>query len=426
MFSNSGNSNDTKLYELLSINKNASESEIKKAYRKAAMKWHPDRWSNKSESEKKQAENKFKEIGEAYSVLSDPKKRGLYDKYGMDAVKGNGGGGNPFDIFEQMFGGGGSPFGNDNPFGGMGPFASMFGGAGRSQHSQREKGPDKKIQIDITMRESLLGANKEIIIDRNVKCVNCDGSGAKEPKFIQTCSQCGGKGMVMRVIQLGPGMIQQQSSVCPKCSGKCKSISPGGECPKCRGKGFRIEKKKINIHVTKGTKRGDHFKIDGMSDYTPKTNRPGDLYIVFNELDNPDFKRQGNHLLYTKNILLSEALTGLEFILIHPSGESIIVRHHDIIKPNDIKVISGMGYPSNNSIIKGDLIIKFEIKFPNEIDEKRRDILRKILPKKSKIPFDKSLRECYLEPYDRNKSATYDDSDNDESHHEGAVNCPTQ
>ena len=175
----------------------------------------------------------------------------------------------------------------------------------------------------------------------------------------------------------------------------------------------RIEKKKINIHVTKGTKRGDHFKIDGMSDYTPKTNRPGDLYIVFNELDNPDFKRQGNHLLYTKNILLSEALTGLEFILIHPSGESIIVRHHDIIKPNDIKVISGLGYPSNNSIIKGDLIIKFEIKFPNEIDEKRRDILRKILPKKSKIPFDKSLRECYLEPYDRNKSATYDDSDND-------------
>jgi DnaJ homolog subfamily A member 2 len=424
MFSHPGNSNDTKLYDLLSLNKNASDADIKKAYRKAAMKWHPDRWSNKPDTEAKQAENKFKEIGEAYAVLSDSKKRSLYDKYGMDALKGSGGGGNPFDIFEQMFGGGGSPFGEDSPFGGMGPFASMFGG-GRRQNTRSEKGPDKKIQVNITMRESLLGSNKELVIERNAKCSPCNGSGAKDPKFIQKCSKCGGKGMVMQVRQLGPGMIQQQSAVCPQCSGKCKNVTRGKECHHCRGDGIKREKKKANIHITKGTKRGDHIKLEEMSDYTPNTNKPGDLYIIINEEENNDFKRQGNNLLYTKSILLSEALTGLEFILLHPSGESIVVRYHNIIKPNDIKVLSGQGYPSKNSIIKGDLIIKFDIKFPNEIDEKRRDILRKILPKQTKIPFDNSLRECYLEPYDRDKTSTYD-SDNEESHPEGAVNCPTQ
>ena len=426
MFSNPGNSNDTKLYELLSLSKNASEADIKKAYRKAAMKWHPDRWSNKGENDKKQAENKFKEIGEAYSILSDSKKRSLYDKYGMDAIKGNGGGGNPFDVFEQMFGGsGGSPFGGGgSPFGGMGPFASMFGGGNR-QNTRREKGPDKKIQINISMKEALMGTNKEIVIERKSKCSKCDGSGAKDSKYIEICSKCGGKGMVMQVRQIGPGMIQQQSTVCPKCQGKCKSVVRGKECQNCNGKGVVNERKKISIHIPKGSKRGDHIKLDNMSDHTSNTNYPGDLYVIINELENEDFKRQGNNLLYTKSILLSEALTGLEFILLHPSGESIIVRHHDIIKPSDIKILSGMGYPSKNSIIKGDLIIKFDIKFPNEIDEKRRDILKKILPRQTNIPFDSSLRECYLEPYDSNKNTSYD-SDNEETHQEGAVNCPTQ
>lgn len=424
MFSHPGNSNDTKLYDLLSLNKSASESDIKKAYRKAAMKWHPDRWSNKSDSDKKQAENKFKEIGEAYAILSDPQKRSMYDKYGMDAVKGaGGGGGNPFDIFEQMFGGG-NPFGGgDSPFGGMGPFASMFGG--RHQNERRDKGPDKKIQVNITMKECLLGCNKNIIIEKNNKCIPCDGSGANKgnKSYIQTCSQCGGKGMVMRVIQLGPGMIQQQSSVCPKCNGKCKNIIPGKECKYCKGKGFKLEKMKKEIHIVKGTKRGDHIKLEEMADYTPNSERPGDLYVVFNELEDKEFKRQGNNILYTKSILLSEALTGLEFILLHPSGESIRVSYNNVIKPNDVKVLTGMGYPSSSSIVKGDLIIKFDIKFPMNLDSKRKEILYKVLPKNTKIPFDKSLRECYLEDY--SNSNTYD-SDSDDQPGEGSVQCPTQ
>jgi len=340
----------------------------------------------------------------------------------MNALKGAGGGGNPFDVFEQMFGGGGSPFGGDSPFGGMGQFANMFGG-GRRQNTRREKGPDKKIQVNITMREALLGSNKDIVIERNSKCSPCDGTGAKDPTCIETCTKCGGKGMVMQVRQIGPGMIQQQSSVCPKCSGKCKSVARGKECTHCKGNGIEKERKKASIHITKGTKGGDHIKLDEMSDYIPNTDKPGDLYIIINEEEDTDFKRQGNNLLYTKSILLSEALTGLEFILLHPSGESIVVRYHNIIKPNDIKVLSSQGYPSKNSIIKGDLIIKFDIKFPSEIDDKRRDILEKILPKRSKIPFDKSLRECYLEPFDSNNSRTYE---NEEDPTEGAVNCPTQ
>ena len=391
---NFNKSSDTKFYDLLGISKTASEDEIKRAYKKCALKYHPDR----NRDNKEEAEKKFKEIGKAYEILSDPQKKDLYDKYGEEAVNNSGGpgGASAFDIFEQMFGGAGGPFGGmGGPFGGMG---GMFG--------ERASGPKvehKKIQIKLTFEEMMNGGTRKIKHKRRV---------IKDRSKVRECVKCNGTGTINRIVQLGPGMISQSSQPCGYCRGTGKIVE------------YSNIEEEIEINIKPGTKKGDHIRIECKGDEVAGCDELGDLIVIFDEEMFDYMQRQGNDLVYLKKILLSESLCGLEFKFKHPSGKNIIVNYNNIIKPNDVKVINGLGFPIN-TYRNGNFIIKFDVIFPDNIDNQKKELIHKLLPKRNKLK-SSEIEGCdkfQLEEFNGRRSAI--DSDDEETG-SGGVQCAQQ
>ncbi len=286
-------------YEVLGVDKNASEADIKKAYRKIAIKYHPDRQTNKSETEKKAAEEKFKEAAEAYSVLSDASKRRQYDQFGFDGPGaggfsgfGSAGGFSMDDIFSAF----GDIFGGHSGFGDA--FGTGFDSRGR-QGRRVYKGSDLRIKIRLTLEEINSGVTKKLKITKDIRCPRCNGSGCADGSGAETCRNCGGRGVVYRTQQSMFGMIQTQTE-CPACRGEGKTVK--NKCRYCNGTGVTKGEEVIEVNIPAGVSDGMVVNAQGKGNAGPNNGINGDIQIYIQEEPHKTFIRDGQDLIY--NLLL--------------------------------------------------------------------------------------------------------------------------
>ena len=374
------------LYTILEIPKTATDDEIKKAYKKAALKHHPDRNPNNPE-----ATAKFQEVGKAFSTLSDPQKRQRYDQFGVidgeNDGPGGGGGGmppgfNPFDMFQTMFGGGG----------GFPGFPGMNMNQQNNQNQTRSfKSPDKKVTINLSLADVYKGKSVSIDFNKTVCCDKCHGCGALSKEHIQTCKTCNGQGKVMKMVQMGP-MIQQSIQHCGNCKGIGKMVEQGKQCVKCNGNKTMTLKKHLDCYVRPGSAPGTSISFKNESDWVPDCSDVGDL-IVFVNCKNEEgiFRREGNNLIMKKSISLLEALTNTIFYFKHLDDRVIRIKHNEIIKPNQKMLVKDEGMPNINGGNNGDLLIYFDIIFPDTLEQDRSKYLVKILPLPKKQIWDLQL-----------------------------------
>mmetsp|Transcript_1205 Transcript_1205/g.4272 ORF Transcript_1205/g.4272 Transcript_1205/m.4272 type:complete len:412 (+) Transcript_1205:249-1484(+) len=402
-------SNDTRLYDLLGVSKDADSNELKKSYRKLAMKNHPDKGGDP---------DKFKEISGAYDILSDPEKRQIYDEYGEEALKeGRGGpGANPFDIFE-----------------------SFFGGAGRSSRGRRgpRRGEDVNHPMKVTLEDLYNGTTKKLSMSKNVLCRSCKGTGSKSGASI-TCQSCGGAGMKITVRQLGPGMLQQMQTVCPQCRGTGQAIDDADRCEECRGNKVVQEKKILEVHISKGTQHGEKIVMRGEADEAPDT-EPGDIVLHVQQREHAVFRRKREDLFCDKDISLVEALCGFSFTIKHLDGRLLSIKSEpgSIVKPGDFKAINDEGMPfKGRPFDKGRLYVKFNVIFPvsGSLSDDHRHMLEKILPPRMHSgEVDMEAEECTLNDVDieaemRRKRSKAAEDDHDDEDEDGAprVQCAQQ
>eukprot|EP01088_Endostelium_zonatum_P006035 TRINITY_DN18142_c0_g1_i1.p1 TRINITY_DN18142_c0_g1~~TRINITY_DN18142_c0_g1_i1.p1 ORF type:complete len:450 (-),score=148.76 TRINITY_DN18142_c0_g1_i1:96-1445(-) len=381
-------------YEILEVSKDASAEEIRKSYRKLALKYHPDRNPGN-----KEAEEKFKQISHAYECISDPDKRKTYDRYGEEGLNQQGGFHNAEDIFSSFF----SNFGGDDDGGGFGGFFGGMGG-GRRQKSGPSRTRDVVFNLSVPLKEYYTGKERKLKITKQVICDQCTGTGAKAnaKKGEVNCTECKGRGIVMEVQQRGPGFISQTQRPCTKCRGKGKSIAKEDQCTKCKGDKVVEEKKVITVQVDKGMEEGQRVSFYGESDQAPGATS-GDLIVTLvnkppeENSEEALWDRHQTDLIYKKKIPLSQALTGWSFILEHLDGRKILLKGEstDVIKPGDVRIIENEGMPRYKSPFeKGNLYIVFEVEFPTfeQIKAVRED-LKKALPKVEEIAKAQGMEE---------------------------------
>ncbi|MBR5273630.1 MAG: molecular chaperone DnaJ [Bacteroidales bacterium] len=366
-------------YEVLGVDKSASADEIKKAYRKLAVKYHPDK--NPGD---KEAEEKFKEAAEAYSVLSDADKKARYDQFGHAGVEGagpdfSGGFGNLNDILNDLFGG---AFGGG--FGGFNGFGGGFGGARGGQRQQRVyRGRDIRVRVKLTLEEIAKGVEKEISIEKSVPCTECGGKGAKNSSDIKTCSACNGTGQVQRVANSIFGQTVTYST-CQQCGGEGKVVT--NPCRSCGGTGLVRKRETIKVKIPAGVEAGMQLTIQGEGHAAKNNGINGDLLVVIEEQEHPDLKREGNNLYYTKIISLPDAILGAEVEVPCLDG------------PYKIKVDAGTqsgtvvrlrnkGLPTVNGYGgTGDMYVKFAVWIPKKLDREDKAAIESLRGKESFKP----------------------------------------
>ena len=394
MFFNKSNNTDTKLYDILNVSKDATDSEIKKSYRKLALKYHPDR----NQDNKEECEAKFKEISAAYDVLSDKQKKEKYDKFGMDAVNSGGPDINPFDLFSNIFNGESNNFnGGSNIFeGGM---FNMF-----NQSKTRAKNRIEKIKVSL---EDIYNEKKiKINYKKRIVCDSCNGSGGMYKSSILICNACEGKGRITKIVQIGPGMISQTNQTCYKCNGKGKTIKPNELCKKCNGNKIITETNQITVELNKSITDNSKIVVREGGDYCIESKSYGDLVFEVEIKKHKLFRRDKNNLHYTKKLLLTEALCGTQFVLNHLDNRSLLVKLDNVIKPGFKQKIIGEGMTIDN-----DLILEFEIIFPNKISNERKKYIKKLLPiKEEKITVDGDLIEPIIVDYEEDLEDSNDTS----------------
>lgn len=408
---------ETKFYDLLEISPNADASEIKKAYYKCSKKYHPD----KNPDNRAAAEEKFKQVSEAYQTLSNEEKRSTYDQYGEEGLKEGGGGGvNPHDLF------------------GGGLFGSMFGG-GRPQESRRT--PDIKFELGVTLAEFYNGATKKLKVTHQILCKKCDGKGSKDPSkpAVIKCVTCKGQGIRLIVRQVGPGMIQQMQSRCTDCTDGMR-VDPSKACTVCNGKQTVPETKNLEVVVSRGMKQGDSVNFYGDADEMPGK-EAGDIVVVLNgkpdKDDEPDLEEGGGDkaarqlalrkermkrrmapvasaadvyrptfkrvqsqtdLLYEHDLPLQDALLGYEFTIRHLDDHLVTVKSppNHVTNSGDLVVVEGQGMPFHrNPNQHGDLYVKMNVVMPEAAelkDPKLAAALKAALPR-SYPPVPKALLE---------------------------------
>jgi DnaJ family protein A protein 2 len=352
----------TSYYDLLEVSKTATKEELAKAYKKMALKWHPDR----NLDNKEYAEEMFKKVGSAYEALKDDNKREIYDRFGEEGLKnGSGmaeGGFNPFEMFSSMFGGGmpGMP------------------GMGRGGPRNDENKPIVH-EVICSLREVYVGAKRHENIERIVFCNPCDGTGFKD-KNVHPCSTCNGKGVQVMIHQIGPGMVQQSTRSCSACKGTGNDVAHA-HCEKCNGQKKYKESIKIEVDIKKGTKKQSQpFILRGKGNQTGP-NTFGDLAIIFNVHDDQVYSRKGNDLYRKVDISLRKALLGFKLTLDHIDGKKIVVESSNIISPNSVKKIPKLGFMDTGSGLYGDYYIEFNIIFPERYNSKQRQALELVLHK---------------------------------------------
>lgn len=373
-------------YETLEVSRTATPEEIKKAYRKKAVKYHPDKNPGDPDAEKR-----FKEISEAYEVLSSEEKRSVYDRYGKEALRGGMGGGaapggfasmdEALRTFMNAFGGGESVF------------ESLFGGGGAAGSGGRQ-GASKRVTITLSFEEASTGVDKELAITNYVQCKNCQGKGSGSSDGIRTCPTCHGQGQVFE--QRG---FFSMSMGCPKCGGRGQQITQ--PCTNCRGEGIHKEKQHVKVHIPAGVDSGMRLKMSGYGDAAPGGGAPGDLYVFIHVEPHPIFERDGNDIVLTLPITFSEAALGCK-----KEVPSLGSQHARLTIPEGTQSgttfrIRGSGFPDVHSQgafgrqPKGDLLVKVVVETPKHLTDRQKELLEEF--SKLENPANNPQRKGFLE-----------------------------
>jgi molecular chaperone DnaJ len=380
-------------YEILGVAREASPEEIKKAYRKVAMQYHPDR--NPGD---KSAEDKFKEAAEAYEVLSDAEKKAQYDRFGHAGVNGNGrggfsGSGNMEDIFSQF----GDIFGEDifgNFFGGAG------GGRGRGgQRSRGVRGSNLRVKIKLTYEEIAKGVNKQIKVKKYVPCTTCNGSGAKDKNSVQTCGTCGGSGQVRRVSNTFLGQMQTVTT-CPTCNGEGTAITH--KCASCKGEGRIYGEETVSIDIPPGVSEGMQLSVGGRGNAGERGGSNGDLIILIEEEPHRELHRDGVNVAHELHISFPDAVFGTQVEVPTIDGRAKI-KIPPGTQSGKIFRLKGKGFPAVNSYEKGDQLIYVNVWTPQNLSAEEKNILEKMAgspnfkpqPEKSDKSFFDKVREMF-------------------------------
>ena len=353
------------LYEILGVSKDASDSEIKKAFRRRARELHPD--VNKAAD----AEDQFKELNEAYDVLSDPNKRAQYDRFGTipGAAGGGYGGGSGYVDFDDLFGGG---------FGGMGDiFSSFFGGqGGQGGRPARKEGRDMGVGLRITLEEVARGVEKEIVYDRLAPCPDCKGTGLGENGKVVTCPECGGKGRVVSVQRTFLGDMQT-ATTCKKCNGTGSSIE--NPCPECEGQGRVPDRQRVTVKVPAGIRDGQQLRVGGFGEAGIQGAQAGDLIVSCRVQPHEFFERDGDDLHGRANVSFIQAILGAEIEIdgIMPD-EKVQVRIPAGCQNEQVVRVKGFGMPRLKSDIRGSMYVHVNVVIPEKITKKQRELLEKL------------------------------------------------
>jgi len=350
-------------YEILGITKEASADEIKKAYRRKAMEYHPDR--NPGD---KEAEAKFKEAAEAYEVLSNPDKKRIYDQYGHSGLENNGFGGGGFsmnieDIFSQF----------SDIFGGS--FFGGFGSGERAGNSRASRGSDIRIRLKLTLEDIVNGIKeKKIKIKKDVACEKCKGTGAKDG-HLRTCNTCGGRGMVTQVTSTFFGQMQR-TTTCPTCNGEGRI--PAEACPHCYGRGIIQGEEVISVDIPAGVTEDMQLTMKGRGNAAPRGGVSGNLLITFEELPHDTFKRSDNDLVYNLLITIPEAILGTNKEIKLLDSSTIKVPIEPGIQPGKILRIRNKGIPNHRNSTKGDLLVIVNVFIPKNLSKDEKKIIEKL------------------------------------------------
>ena len=351
-------------YEVLGVSKSADATEIKKAYRKLALKYHPDK--NPGD---KEAEEKFKEAAEAYDVLSNEEKRRRYDQFGHAGVGGAGQGGfgggmSMDDIFSQF----GDIFGS---FGGF----SGFGGFGGGRSARRvNRGTNLRVKVKMNLQEIATGIEKKIKVKKYVACQHCNGTGAKDGKSYSTCSTCKGSGQVTRVQNTILGAMQT-TSTCPTCEGEGKIINE--KCTFCNGEGVLMSEEVISINIPAGVGEGMQLSLSGKGNAARRGGVNGDLIVLIEEEEHPELVRDGNDLLYNVFIGYPEAVLG-ETVEIPTIEGKVKVKIEAGTQPGKILRLRGKGLPDVIGYGKGDLLAKVNVWIPKNLSKDEKKLVEKM------------------------------------------------
>lgn len=396
-----GEVDNKQLYEALELPQNASQDDIKKAYKKLVRVHHPDKGGD---------EKHFKEVQAAYEVLNDPEKRKMYDKYGLEGLKSGGmskgGFGDIFDIF--------------------------FGGGGRRAGGPRET-PQLKptvVGLKLTLSDVYHGKMAHVDVTRKALCEGCHGKGGSE---VEKCTPCKGRGVVIKMVQLGPGMYSQSQADCGECKGTGEKIKKENICKTCKGNKLVEKKEKVEVPIAPGVAENEKIVISGKGNEHPEY-RTGDLVVVTQIEEDKVYKRSKNDLIIEKSISLIEALAGFEFNLQHLNGQEITIKTSpgDILQHKAARRIPDLGMPKyKEAFSHGDLIIIFEIVLPAKFSDQQIAELRKCLPKPLLQPAKPTKNTYTLEKHDMSSnhkaSEQYEEEDEDDHHGGGQrVQCNQQ
>jgi len=354
-------------YEILGLQKNAGQDEIKKAYRKVAMQHHPDR--NPGD---KSAEEKFKEAAEAYEVLSDADKRAQYDRFGHSGLGNNrgfnGGGMNMEDIFSQF----GDIFGDDI-------FGSFFGGGrrgggGGGGRPRGVRGSNLRIKIKLNYEEIAKGVTKNIKVKKYITCSTCHGNGAKDKGSVQTCNTCGGSGQVRRVSNTFLGQMQTVTT-CPACNGEGTTIT--AKCPTCKGEGRMFGEETVTLDIPAGVQEGMQLSVGGKGNAGERGGPAGDLIILIEEEQHPELHRDGLNIAYELHITFTDAVFGTQVEVPTIDGKAKI-KIPPGTQSGKIFRLKGKGFPSVNSYEKGDQLIHVNVWTPQQLTPEEKSLLEKL------------------------------------------------
>ena len=353
-------------YEILEVSKNATPEEIKKAYRKKAIQYHPDKNPGDKESEEK-----FKEAAEAYEVLSNPEKKQRYDQFGHAGMSGSAGGGfsGGFTDIEDIFSSFGDIFGGH--FGGFGGF-----GGSRSRGGRRvSRGSDLRVKVTLNLNEVVNGVEKKIKVKKYVACQHCNGTGAKNGSSFSTCQTCRGTGQVTRISNTILGQMQT-TSTCPTCQGDGKMITD--PCSHCAGEGIVRDEEVISIKIPAGVGEGMQLNVSGKGNTGRRGGINGDLLVLINEENHPDLIRDGNNLVYNLFLSFPEITLGTTAEIPTVEGK-VKVKIDAGTQPEKILRLRGKGIPDVNGYGKGDLLVRVHVWIPKKLNTEEKKILEKLI-----------------------------------------------